>query len=175
MKEETEYSEYFLPELNQYSREQGQENKEINDQIYDIIFGNNRKIGENEDYICQMIRNDSVIEFIQYINKNNFSLKFKIKASIFETNSFLINRTPTMIEYSAFFGSFQIFQYLFKNEVEVDSNLWLYAIHGKNPEIIHFLEEIEIEPNIKCIKESIKFFHNEITEYLFDNYSDKLH
>ena len=65
------------------------------------------------------------------INKNNFSLKFKIKASIFETNSFLINRTPTMIEYSAFFGSFQIFQYLLTNEVEVDSNLWLYAIHGK--------------------------------------------
>ena len=45
----------------------------------------------------------------------------------------------------------------------------------KNPDIIHFLEEIDIEPNIKCIKESIKFFHNEITEYLFDNYSDKLH
>ena len=45
----------------------------------------------------------------------------------------------------------------------------------KNPDIIHFLEEIDIESNIKCIKESIKFFHNEITEYLFDNYSDKLH
>ena len=108
----TIYRDYFLPELNQLSKE-----NEINDQIDESTFYTNRKIGENENYICCMIRNDSVIEFIQYINRTNYSLKTLIFPSIFETNSFLLNKMPTMIEYSAFFGSIQIFQYLYRCNV----------------------------------------------------------
>ena len=70
-------------------------------------------------------------------------------------NSFLINKTPTLIEYSAFFGSIQIFRYLYQNRVEVFSTIWLYAIHGKNPEIIHFLEENNILPSDKSYQKCL--------------------
>ena len=33
----------------------------------------NQKIGENESYICLLIRQDSIEEFITYINKNTIS------------------------------------------------------------------------------------------------------
>ena len=43
-------------------------NKEIPENFYEL-----RKIGENESYICKLIREDSVKEFIVYMNKNNIS------------------------------------------------------------------------------------------------------
>ena len=84
--------------------------------------------GENDSYICTLIRNDSVEEFI-----TNFS---QISNSIFETNLFLIENIPTIIEYASFFGSIQIFQYLKYNNIKLEPSLWLCAIHGKNAEII---------------------------------------
>ena len=159
---------YFLPELHQFS---DQNNSEEIDQS---TFFKNRKNGENESFLCEMIRNDSVVDFITYVNQANLQLSSQINSSIFETNQFLIDKNPTLIEYSAFFGSNQIFRYLFNSGVRLYSKLWLYAIHGRNPEIIHFLEEYEIRPDIKAIKESMKCFHNEITEYFLDNYSDTL-
>ena len=66
------------------------------------------------------------------------------------------------MEYAAFFGSIQIFQYLKINGVEMNQELWLYSIHGKNAEIIHLIEERHIEPTIadvnsykECFIESI--------------------
>ena len=162
------FKDYFSPELHQFS---DQINSEEIDQS---TFFKNRKNGENESFLCEMIRNDSVVDFITYVNQANLPLSSQINSSIFETNQFLIDKNPTLIEYSAFFGSNQIFRYLFNSGIRLHSMLWLYAIHGRNPEIIHFLEECKIKPNIKAIKESMKCFHNEITEYFLDNYSDTL-
>lgn len=137
-------------------------------------FYEKRKKGENESYICSLIRNDLVEEFISYVNKTNYPLSSEIEKSIFETNSFLFDRKTTLIEYSAFFGSIQIFQYLKMNNVELKSSLWLYAIHSNNPELIHLLEENEVEaPNQKyeeCFLESIKCHHNDIARYIEDNF-----
>ena len=99
------------------------------------------QIGENDSYICSLIRSDSVEEFISYVNRTNLSLLTKIKPSFYETNSFLIDKEPTLIEYASFFGSIQIIQYLKYNKVPLTSSLRLYAIHSNNPELIHFLEE----------------------------------
>lgn len=33
------------------------------------LFETNRKNGENEDYVCTMIRNDSIDEFGVYVNQ----------------------------------------------------------------------------------------------------------
>lgn len=179
-------------------------------------FYENRKKGENDSYICKLIQEDLIKEFITYVNQNNISLKSTIKPSIYETNDFLIqkqnvsnsnfpsfgfnqsnsnnsiNNGITLIEYAAFFGSIQIFQYLKINGAEMDQKLWLYSIHGKNAEIIHILEERHIEPTIRvqdnnglgfgfgtakerksykgCFIESIKCNHNGIANYILSNY-----
>lgn len=131
------------------------------------------QIGENKLTICTLIRNDSIDEFIIYVNERNISLSSKIKGSIFETNSLLNIKHTTFIEYAAFFGSLKIFQFLKLNNVELAPSLWIYAIHGRNPEIIHILEELNIKPNDDtfehCLKEAVKCYHNEIAIYIYDN------
>ena len=63
-----------------------------------------------------MIRKDLIKEFLVFVNKKELNLDSKLKSSIYETNSFLIkNESITLIEYTAFYGSIQIFQYLQKN------------------------------------------------------------
>lgn len=75
-------------------------------------FEKKRQEGKNNSYICSLIRQDSVEEFISYINRNNISPSSKIKTSIFETNKLFIKKMPTLIEYSAFYCSIQIFDFL---------------------------------------------------------------
>ena len=94
-----------------------------------------------------------------------------INPSIFETNSFLLkNQEVSLIEYAAFFGSVQIFQYLKINNVKLNSSLIIYGIHSKNAELIHLIEEsntfLKTEENYKnCLNESIKCHHNNISNY----------
>ena len=112
------YFYFFYPELEKYKGEE--EMKSIKEELLaqnpTIFekFETKRQKGQNDSYICSLNRNDSIEEFISYLNRNNISVSSKIKLSIFETNSFLIeNKNTSLIEYSAFFGSIQIFQYLF--------------------------------------------------------------
>lgn len=86
-------------------------------------FNQKRKIGENDSYLCQIIRQDSIEDFISHVNRLNMSLHIKIKRSAFETNTFLIMNDPTLIEYATFFGSIQILQYLRMNNVELTPSL----------------------------------------------------
>ena len=150
------------------------DNYMINESKSDL-FQINRKTGENENYICQLIRNDSLDEFISYTNKAAFNLSSNVNESIFETNLFLLGKKTTLIEYSAFFGSIQIYRYLKLNGVELTPSLWLYAIHGNNPEMIHLLEEDHVEMEDKSVTryviESMKCHHNELTNYFFNIYN----
>ncbi|KAK8895706.1 hypothetical protein M9Y10_013590 [Tritrichomonas musculus] len=133
-------------------------------------FLEKRKIGENDDNLCSIIRNDMIDEFVTFVNTRNVSLSYQFKTSIYETNPFLIDKNPTLIEYAAFFGSIQIFNYLRLNKVDLTPSLWIYAIHSNNAEIISLLENNKIEPNDKkfneCFKESVKCHHNEIATYI---------
>lgn len=139
-------------------------------------YEENRRIGENESYICQLIRQDLLDEFDEYINKSNTSLKSSIKPSIYETNQFLIRKELTLIQYAAFYGSIKIFRYLLLNNVELDKSLWLYAIHSNDAQLIHLLEE-----NIKDVtnndykifyEEAAKCHHNNIADYFMNNFLD---
>ena len=167
------YSYYFYPEIKQFLDESKRNEIENKIPTIDENFENDRKSGENDLYICQIIRQDLIDEFVIYENKNILPLSIKIKPSIFETNPFLMKNEPTLIEYAAFYGSIQIFRYLLLNHVELSKMLWLYAIHGNNPEIIHILEENRVKPDdnsyLECLKESLKCHHNEIANYIIDN------
>ena len=81
------------------------ENQSFFDETKFSEINETRKQGENDTFICELIRNDSIIEFISYINKKNYSFSSRINPSIFETNIYLIkNDEPSLIEYAAFYG-----------------------------------------------------------------------
>ena len=171
------YCHFFYPEIKQHVEEEELKNiedelKSIDDEIF-TEYEEKRHLGENDSYICSLIRNDSIEEFITYVSKMNISLNSTIKPSIFETHKYLIeNESTNLIEYAAFFGSIQIFQYLRLNDVELQPSLWSYAIHSNNAEMIHLLEQKQVQPpdSFKsCLLESIKCNHNDFANYIQNN------
>ena len=163
-------NEYFSPELKPFYDEfkQKNENKKKFRKVFERVqnlsqmyfndFNQKRKTGENEDLIYEIIRKDSIEDFITYVSRESYSLKSFIESSIFETNPLLLEVPQlTLIEYAVFFGSVQIFKYLYKNDVEHTKSLWLYAIHGRNEEIIHILEENKID-----LKNAKKYKYSEL-------------
>ena len=129
----SDYAQFFAPEIN-----------DQNDQ--DPEFNEKRRIGENDSEICEIIRRDSVPDFTKYIGNTNISLSSSTKSSIYETNSFLLNKNIKLIEYAAFFGSIQIFKYLIENKVELTSSIWPYATHGAKRDIIELIKKEKINP-----------------------------
>ena len=189
-----EYIKYFLPEIKTFFESEKDENyekkniinhneetKENNESYINMLcktilnddFEEKRELGENDVIICKMIQKDSIEEFIIEYNKTNFYLQKNISPSIFETNYFLIKRSPTLIEYATFFGSFQIFRFLFKNGAQLTSSLWLYGVHCDNPELISLLEENCPKPESfkNCWIEAVKCHHNDVANYLQNNYN----
>ena len=128
-----------------------------------------RNLGHNESEICEIIRKDSLVDFISHVKNTNLSLDSKVKVAFYETNKFLIKNNASLIEYAAFYGSIEIFNYLLNSKVVIRPIIYLFAIHGRNLELIHLLEENKIQTKNKsyddCIKESIKCHHNEIANY----------
>lgn len=131
---DTKFCHYFYPELkdrlDETSREQIKEEIQKDNSINLDDFEKVRQTGLNSIYICQLIREDSLDEFIKYINEQNVSENSTINQSLFETNRFLLKRNPTLIEYSAFYGSIQILKYLKLKGVEITQTLIKYAIHS---------------------------------------------
>ena len=182
------YMHYFLPEIEASlsTYEEQTLKREIgltylnNVTNYDDFY-KKRKTGENDSYICSIIRDDNIDEFVTYISRTNLSLTSQIESSIYETNSFLLkNEKPTLIQYSAFFGSIQIFNFLLLNNVELNYSILPYAIHGNNPDIIHKLEENKVLKSnyfslLNCLRESIKCHHNDIVNYFLNNYVTNEH
>lgn len=132
-------------------------------------------IGENDNHICYLIRNDLIEEFIIYVNQNNIFLSSSVNPSIFETHSFLIKNNPSLIEYSAFFGSTQIFKYLLLNNAKFTHSLLIYAIHGNDPEIIELIKQNLLSHGIQInyfqlYRESIKCHHYNLSKYFLENF-----
>lgn len=159
-------------------------NREVTSSIKNYIhqidniehFRQQRRIGQNDNEICIMIRDDSVDEFARFIGRTNVSLNSTINTSIYETNALLLNHSSTLIQYTAFYGSIKIFKYLLLHNVQLDPEIWPYAIHGRNYDITHLLESIEIEIPIKVYNdifvEIIRSHHNEFFDYMISNHSD---
>lgn len=172
------YLHYFYPEIKNFISEdvKKQMNEEIKqfEEDYDKNFEEKRKIGENDNFICQLIRKDSIDEFISYINRQCWSVDAKVDISIYETNAYLYKINPTLIEYAAFFGSPQIFKYLSKNGATLTNNVWTAAVHGQNPEIFNLLEELGQTDyiNTECLNESIKCHNIDVTNYFLKNYKE---
>ncbi|KAK8843071.1 hypothetical protein M9Y10_025262 [Tritrichomonas musculus] len=147
--------------------------------LYDpSIFNEKRFLGENDNDICKLIKNDSVEEFVSYVNKANINLSNTlIKESIFESNPFLMKKKEiTLIEYATFYGAIRIFQYLVYNNVEIPTSLWFYAIYSNSADMIHLIETY-IKPDNNefkyLLKFAIKYQRNEIADYIINNLTDE--
>ena len=176
MADQSDYLNYFMPQLKPIVPISFKDEFLLYVKELAGNFGDKQKAGENDSLICELIRKDSIDDFIIYIHKNNISLNSEIKPSIFETNQFLVGRDTSLFEYAAFYGSIQIFNYLRFNKIEMTPSLWIYAIHGNNYEIIQLLEENKIIPKDEtyneCLKEALKCHNYEVTDYLLTNYLD---
>ncbi|KAK8843653.1 hypothetical protein M9Y10_024716 [Tritrichomonas musculus] len=176
---QAKYPEYFRPEIQPFINESWfPKNVDFSEEI-PTNFNELRKIGENDGYLYDLIQKDLVKDFISYISRSNYALKSFCMPSIYETNQFLLKKQKvTLIEYAAFFGSIQIFQFLHKSGVQLTQSLWFYAIHSDNADLIHFLEENNMKPeglNLnKLISESMKCHHNNIANYFQNNYGGEI-
>ena len=151
-----------------------QKNSQSSENDSEDSFEKKRETGANDHNICEMIRNDSIDQFTEFINHSNLPMTSNIEPSVFETNEFLLkNQMPTLIEYAAFCGSFNVFKYLYDNLVQLTPSLWLYSIHGNNDEIIKILEENKINPEEETYKdvfiEAIKCHHNKLAKSIQEN------
>ncbi len=161
----------YEPEIQQFNKYYTGKQLNVPDDFYI-----KRKIGENDDPICKIILDDSIDEFITYFNKNFYLSNDVLERSIYETNCFLVEKQQnkkniSLIEYAVFFGSIQIFKYLQMNEAIINDDIWFFAIHGNHPEIISILEENSITFDINnCLNEAIKCHHNDIANYIIQNY-----
>ena len=170
LEEKNNYCHFFFPEIKSLIGEE--KVKQIESEISNTDnFEEKRQIGENDSVICSLIRNDSLDDFISHVINSNLSIESEIQPSFFETNSFLLKqKKTTLIEYAAFFGSIQIFEYLCSQKVNLQPSLWLYAIHSNNSKLIRLVEESHVEPVDKsyeeCFEEAIKCHHNDIASYI---------
>ncbi|KAK8835263.1 hypothetical protein M9Y10_027873 [Tritrichomonas musculus] len=142
--------------------------KEVPEEFYD-----KRKEGENDNYLCELIRSNRVKDFGVYVNRNNILLDTFIEKSIFETNPLLGCDDVQLIEYASFYGSIEIIKYIRINgEVELTSEMWAYAIHSRNAELIKYLEDNDVSPPecsyVDILVESIKCHHNDVAKYIID-------
>lgn len=168
------YPQYFFPELKPFiddkwikvTKMKKMMNidwvKTMTEELPDNFY-ENRKIGENESNICKIIRKDSFNEF-KSLTDSIDPQDYLIDLSIYETNLFLLREQKlSLIEYAAFFGASKIFQYLLDEE-NYSKNIWLYAIHGQNEELIDICEYNKVkyftEMFHSCVLESIKCHHD---------------
>ena len=152
---------YFYPELRTFI---DYKNYELPEESIEI-FNQKRKNGENDGYICQLIRNDSEIDFIDYVQINKINIFSSIKPSIYETNSFLLTEnTTSLIEYAAFFGSVNIFKYLLDEGCCLDRSIIKYAVYSNNKEMVELiLNKLSINTEY-FLEDLIKTHHIDLLE-----------
>lgn len=77
---------YLYPSIKKFIEEANK--KEIEEEITNNYceleeFEEKYRVGENGSYICSLIREDSVVEFIKYVNQNKISLSSTIANKLF--------------------------------------------------------------------------------------------
>lgn len=125
-----------------------------------------------------IIQKDFADDFVRMrfcmISDMKIKINSEVPLSIFETHAFLKGKSPKMVEYAAFCGSFKIFSFLINQKCELTPNLWLYAIYGKNKQIINKLKEKKLDPPggsfVNCVIEAIRAHDNQLAKYFITTF-----
>lgn len=117
---------------------------------------------ENYSNIVNIIRSDDVVSFKNFITKTNLPLDSKVSDSSIKTFEFICG---SLIEYSAAFGSINVFKYLYENLETLPRNVLSSAIYSENLEIIHLLEKKGIKLINFDINRIISYYKNKVFDY----------
>lgn len=170
------YREYFTPEIKKFAKKKKKDLNKIIGMLKKIPqdFNQKRRKGENDDFLCELIRNDSIEEFIVYVNTKNYPLNSKIKVSVYETNPVLMKDEINLIKYAAFYGSVQIFKYLIGNNAEVSTKACCLAVYSDNSEMINCIEEYLIDKSLcySVFLEAVKCNNNDVANFILKNYDN---
>ncbi|OHS98403.1 hypothetical protein TRFO_35226 [Tritrichomonas foetus] len=130
-----------------------------------------RKKGHCLTDIAQIVRNDDIKLFMQYISQQPFCIDEIILDPAFESDEVIRNENNgiTVLEYSMCFGSINIFKYLWLNHAKYTEKSLQYSIIGGNYDIIHILEEESIYKfDENAIEMAIRYQRYEILDYLIN-------
>ena len=122
--------------------------------------------GENPDPLSHILRTDNLEKFQKYLSKNSIKLDSKISSSIYESNKLV--RNCQLIEFCAFFGSFNCFNFLLNNGVKPTEKLPHFAIAGGDQRIIELIDSL---PNVSfrgSLPYSIAFHRYNLFKWLFE-------
>ena len=124
-----------------------------------------------------IIKDDDINELKNYINTNSSFFNKELKFKIIDTNpmkSFDTIIELNLLQFSAFYGSFNVFQFLKCNDCQYGENSTIseMSIAGGNFNIIKICEQEGITFNT-CFERSVQYHHIDISEWLLANYKCK--
>ena len=124
-----------------------------------------RKRGCNENPLAVLIRDDNIDELTREINAKNVNTI--LDYSYYERFEFVNSKSdmPTLIEYSAFFGSIKSFKFLLNCNARINNDLPQFAVAGGNVEIIRICIEKKLVFDDECFEVAIRYHQNSIVEY----------
>ena len=135
------------------------------------MFENYREKGFPLSKIAQIIYNDDIENFINYIYSNNISIDSKLEEAISEQDKY-INEKMSLIDYSIISGSLKIFKYLFKCKANLSMNSLKYSIISNQIEIFHILEEnYTMDFDVSDLNISVDCHRDHFFNYIKMNYS----
>ena len=121
---------------------------------------------------------DNIDAVQEFINQESFDINQKIKPSLYDTNSLKYDEA-TLIQLAALHGSENSFKYLYLNGGEINNKKYTkwstsqFAVAGGNLEIIHFLEQNDINFDNTLFIAAL-FHHHHIFDWLCKNMNQKL-
>ena len=142
------------------------------------IFQECIKYGYPLNTIEGAIVTDNIDAVQEFINQESFDINQKIKPSLYDTNSLKYDEA-TLIQLAALHGSENSFKYLYLNGGEINNKKYTkwstsqFAVAGGNLEIIHFLEQNDINFDNTLFIAAL-FHHHHIFDWLCKNMNQKL-
>lgn len=131
-----------------------------------------------EGTIEYILKNDDLEHFIELSSIEDFDFNQRILASVFEY-SIMLNHEPTLIQFSAFYGSEKCYFYLVEKNVDlnmIDSagrTLLQFAVSGGNLNIIQKCYDMKLDFH-SCLQYSTFFCQHEVFNWLFQNVDQSL-
>lgn len=138
-----------------------------------------REIDSKINKLIQILKNDKIEDFIEFVSLSDININtFKISMNDININEkyFILEffediQQLSLIEFSIMFGSELIFKYLIMNKISFQnfSLISQLAIMGNNFNIIHILEDFNIQYKLPALKIAIKCHYNDLIEYIISN------